>query len=86
MEFIFLLIQGVSVLILVDVVASWVVQPGSFPRNLTSQLTEPMYRPFRSLLPPEKMGGLDLSPMAVLIGLTVLRQALYGALAGGGPL
>ena len=33
--------------------------------------TEPIYRPIRNFLP--NMGGLDLSPLVVLIGLSILR-------------
>jgi YggT family protein len=80
MEFLFLLMNGVSVLIIVDVIASWLVGPGDFPRSLTGQLTEPLYRPFRRLLPPESMGGLDLSPMAVIILLSVARSAMAGGI------
>ncbi|MEZ5584209.1 MAG: YggT family protein [Candidatus Competibacteraceae bacterium] len=38
---------------------------------LLYQLTEPVLRPARRLLPP--MGGLDLSPMIVIIALIFLR-------------
>ena len=36
-----------------------------------TRLTEPVYRPIRSLLP--SMGGLDLSPLIVLLGITFLQ-------------
>ena len=36
-----------------------------------NRLTEPVYRPIRNFLP--NMGGLDLSPLVVLIGLSILR-------------
>ena len=34
-------------------------------------ITEPVYRPIRNFLP--NMGGLDLTPIVVLIGLSALR-------------
>ena len=37
-------------------------------------LTEPVLRPIRHVLPP--MGGLDLSPMVLLIGLQLLKNLL----------
>ena len=37
-------------------------------------LTEPVLEPIRNLLPP--MGGLDFSPMVLLMGLQVLRGFL----------
>ncbi|WP_340107855.1 YggT family protein [Pikeienuella sp. HZG-20] len=36
-----------------------------------NRLTEPVYRPIRNLLP--SMGGLDLSPVVVLLGLSALQ-------------
>ena len=36
-----------------------------------NRLTEPVYRPIRNFLPP--MGGLDLTPLVVLLGLSALR-------------
>jgi YggT family protein len=36
-----------------------------------TRLTEPMYRPIRNFLP--SMGGLDLSPLIVLLGITFLQ-------------
>ncbi|MEM1024273.1 MAG: YggT family protein [Myxococcota bacterium] len=80
MEFAVYLVNAVSLLVLVDVIASWVVSPEQFPRSLTSTLTEPLYRPFRMILPPEKMGGLDLSPMAVILCLRMLLPAVLGAI------
>ena len=36
-----------------------------------NRLTEPVYRPIRKVLPP--MGGLDLTPLVVLLGLSALQ-------------
>lgn len=38
------------------------------------RITEPLYRPFRRIMPD--FGGLDLTPMAVLILLIILQQAV----------
>jgi len=56
------------VAIIVQVVLSW-VNPGAYnPATvILYRLTEPMLRPARRLLP--SMGGLDLSPLLVLIFL-----------------
>lgn len=49
------------------------------------RLTEPMYRPIRRLLP--NMGGIDFSPMVVLILISilgiVLRNLAIGIVTGG---
>jgi YggT family protein len=39
-----------------------------------NRLMEPIYGPIRRILPP--MGGLDLAPLVVLIGLYALRIIL----------
>ena len=38
------------------------------------RITEPLYRPFRRIMPD--FGGLDLTPMAVLILLIIMQQAV----------
>ena len=43
------------------------------------RLTEPMYRPLRRILPDAR--PLDLAPMAVLVILLILRQAVMPYLA-----
>ena len=43
------------------------------------QLTEPLYRPIRRVLPD--MGGIDLSPLVVLVILYFLQLFLYTTIA-----
>lgn len=45
--------------------------------NTLYQLTEPLLRPIRQVLP--SMGGLDLSPIVLLLGIFLLQRiiALY---------
>ncbi len=61
--------------ILIQVILSW-VSPGSYNPAvaLLYSLTAPIMRPAQKILPP--MGGLDLSPMLVLIGLVLLKMLL----------
>jgi YggT family protein len=54
----------------------------NFVRSLTyglDRLTDPIYRPLRRVLP--NMGGLDLSPMVVLIALAILQIILNNVAA-----
>jgi len=61
--------------IIIQVVLSWLGQAGYNPAvSLIYSLTEPLLRPARRLINP--IGGLDLSPMLVLIGLTLLKMLL----------
>jgi YggT family protein len=61
--------------ILIQVILSW-VNPGAYnpATALINSLTEPVLRPVRKIIPP--MGGLDLSPMAAMIGLYLLQMLL----------
>jgi YggT family protein len=71
------------------VVVSWIAPGSNHPAiQLVAQITEPVMRPVRNLIP--SMGGLDLSPIIVFLILNVLqvvidnlqRSAGMGALAG----
>ena len=63
------------VAIIVSIILSWVA-PGSYNPAiiLLHQLTEPVMKPFRSIIPP--IGGLDLSPIFVFLLLNVLQIIL----------
>lgn len=73
MEFVLLLLHALSIAVVVDTVLSWVVpNPQAFPRTVTHVVAEPLCRPFRQLLKPEALGGIDISPMAAILTLNVL--------------
>jgi YggT family protein len=63
------------VAILVSIILSWVA-PGSYNpiTLLLHQLTEPVMAPVRKIIPA--MGGLDLSPIFVFIGINILEIVL----------
>lgn len=61
--------------ILIRVILSWVNPDPFHPVALVlSRLTDPVLSPAQRLLPP--IGGLDLSPMLVVIGLVLLEMLL----------
>jgi YggT family protein len=69
------LIDLYSLIIVAAVVVSWINVPRDHPAvRLLHQLTEPVLAPVRKILPP--MGGMDFSPLVVLIGLRVLAGLL----------
>jgi uncharacterized protein YggT (Ycf19 family) len=76
MEFVILVLQGVSYLIIGDAVLSWFAPRDRFPRSLTSKLTEPLYRPIHALVDPQKTGGIDLAPIILLVALQLVRNGL----------
>ena len=66
--------QLIIYVIFAGVILSWVAQGYHPVAAAIFQLTEPLLRPIRSILP--SMGGLDLSPMILLLGLYFLRMLL----------
>ena len=44
-----------------------------------NRITEPVYRPIRNILP--NMGGLDLTPIVVLLGISALQILIVNNLA-----
>jgi YggT family protein len=73
MRLIATLIDLYSLVILVAVIMSWLpVNRRSLLWTTVQGLTEPVLAPIRRVLPP--MGGLDLSPMVLLIALQFLRR------------
>jgi len=74
-EMISLIINIFLFAILIQVIVSW-INPGSYNPviGLIHSLTEPLLSPVRRWMPD--MGGLDLSPMVVMVGLVVLEMLL----------
>ena len=84
-DFIGWLLDIYSWIIIAAALMSW-VSPD--PRNpivmFLRQVTEPVLNPVRRLLPPWRTGGLDLSPLIVLLVIqfvdrVVLRSVRYSA-------
>jgi YggT family protein len=89
-EVLMYLLDAVWWLIIVSVVASWLVAFGVInTRNPTvyqildilNRVTDPILRPIRRLIPP--MGGLDLSPMVVLLVIYVVQREIQIAYFSG---
>ena len=93
-EIVDLLLRVLGWVIIGQVILSWLVAfnvintHSDFVRSLLyalDRMTEPLYRPIRKILPD--FGGLDFSPLVVLLLLYVVRILLGGvatdlALAG----
>jgi YggT family protein len=69
-------------ILIARILASWFRPPMSGPARtlwtLLYDVTDPVLRPLRSLIPPIRMGAmaLDLSPIVVFVILGVLQRAL----------
>ncbi len=85
MEVICILLTILFVLLLANVVVSWLLAAGWRPRGALYQvvdgimrITNPILRPVRRLLPPIRMGAmaLDLSPVIVFIVIGILQRVI----------
>jgi YggT family protein len=79
--FLVTLINLYQLVILVRALISW-VSPD--PRNPIVQflvrITEPVLKPLRRLVPPQKLGGIDLSPVVAIVVLEIAKYALFAGL------
>ena len=80
-----LLLSILSWVIIIQVILSWLlvanvlnIQSGGVRNFIVAldRLTAPLYRPIRRLLPD--FGGLDFSPLVILILIQVLKKLLNG--------
>jgi YggT family protein len=67
-------------ILVIRALLSWFSQGRSPVELVMHQLTEPLLRPIRRILPP--LGGLDLSVLVVLIGLQFLNILFSGWFPG----
>jgi YggT family protein len=77
LEVVFAILSVIQWLVIIAAVISW-VNPD--PRNPIVQFlyrtTEPILRPFRKILPPQRTGGIDLSPILVILVILFLKVFL----------
>jgi len=82
-------------LVIVWVIVSWIVffaSQSSFRwrnrgaynvltqiNDLLSRMAWPFLRPFRRILPPHKMGGIDWSPLLLLLAIFLIRELILVA-------
>jgi YggT family protein len=80
-QFIGWLLDLYSYVIIAAALITW-VSPD--PRNPIVQFlfkaTEPVLRPVRNLLPPWRTGGLDLSPLIVIIAIQFIERVILPSL------
>jgi len=67
-----------SWIIIIRALISWVLPDRSHPVvRFLEVLTEPVLAPVRKLVPPEKLGGMDISPLIVIFLIQVLQHFIY---------
>jgi len=74
-EIIHRLIQLVVLLVIIQVILSYFVDPYNSVRRFLDRLVDPMLMPIRRLIPP--VGMVDFSPLVLIIALQIL-DAIIG--------
>ena len=82
-----LIVDAYIIVIIIQVAVSWLIAfeviniASEQSKNLTSllrKITDPVYKPIQKYIPP--IGGIDITPLIVILGLSLLRQLIIGAL------
>jgi YggT family protein len=69
--------------VIIRAVITWVnPDPHNPIVRILHQLTEPLLRPIRRLVPPYKLGGLDLSPLILILLIQLVRSTIVYAVFG----
>ena len=89
LTFIYFVLGALIILIIIQAILSWLVafnvinsRSGIMRDFLVAfdRMTQPIYRPIRKILPD--FGGIDFSPLVVLLLLQALRMLVARALDG----
>ncbi len=76
-DFALLVLKILSFIVIADALLSWFSpDPNQPPRNITNAIAEPLGAPIRWLIKPEYTGGIDFSPIAVLLILNYLSASI----------
>ena len=93
LEILDIILQVVTWFIIIQIVLSWLIAFNVINTHydfvaqlwlVLERITEPLYRPFRKIMPD--FGGLDLTPMLVLILIWIMQSAVLPnlrAMVGG---
>lgn len=79
-DLIVLLINVLTILILAHVLLTWILPPYHPLRETLDRIVEPILMPIRRILP--YTGGLDLSPLVLLLLVQLVGRLLIGLLIG----
>jgi YggT family protein len=84
LQILLLILDVVWFIVIAHIIMSWLINFNVLNRNQAlvwqiwtglERLLEPIYGPIRRILP--NMGGLDLSPIVVIVAIYALRIVLY---------
>jgi YggT family protein len=76
-DVIFSILTLIQWLVIIAAVISWVnPDPHNPIVQLLYRMTEPLLRPFRKILPPQRTGGIDFSPLLVILLIIFIKTLL----------
>jgi YggT family protein len=76
-----LLLHLYTWIIIIRAVMSWVSPDPNNPIvRALYLLTEPVLKPLRTLVPPARLGGLDISPILAIVLIQLVRYLLLGSI------
>ena len=87
-----MILQLLLWIIIAQVIISWLVafkvidMSSNFVRTMLDgleRLTGPLYRPIRKIMPD--FGGIDFSPIVLILAIQILRKLAQGAMLEMGP-
>ena len=69
-------------IIIADAILTWIPQVSRYNPLVVAlrRITQPIYRPIRRLIPPEKTGYVDLSPVVAIVGLRIIGGIIVSIL------
>lgn len=63
--------------IILRAMISWFnLPPGNPLVEVLVKLTEPVLAPLRALVPPEKLGGMDISPILAIVAIQIVKYLI----------
>jgi YggT family protein len=81
------IVQLIVIVLIVNAVISWLLAFEIVSRrnafvaqiwDFTQRVTDPLLKPLRRIIPP--IGGMDLSPIVLILGLLFVQRLLYAAI------
>lgn len=69
--------QIIEIMIIARVILSWINRDPFNPLiQQLYRLTDPLLKPFQNIVPPEKLGGIDISPLIALLAVQLVARVL----------
>lgn len=69
-------------IVIIRAILSWVNIPSLYPVVvILHHLTEPALRPLRRIVPPHKVGGIDITPMIAILIILFVDSFIVKSLA-----